>query len=46
MSIKKNINPLVWGGGAPKDPQLSKSLKALEWVFKSGWNEFDFSKST
>ena len=24
------------GGGGPKDPQLSKSLKALNWVFESG----------
>ena len=30
-----------WGG--PKDPQLSKLLNALKWVFKSDQNVFDVS---
>ena len=38
----KYFNPLS-PGGDPKDPQLSKAMKYLEQVFKSGQNMFDFS---
>ena len=33
------------GGGAPKDPQLSKSQNPLSWVFISDLNVSDFSNS-
>ena len=29
--------------GRPKDQQMSKWLHALLWVFKRGWNVFEFS---
>ena len=33
------------GRGGPRDPKLRKSLNALKWkwVFKNGWNMFNFS---
>ena len=33
----------VGGDVDPKDPKLLKSLNALKFLFKSGWNVFDFS---
>ena len=43
MPTTRANNPLSPGGRGPKDPQLSKSLNALKWVHKNGWNVFDFS---
>ena len=42
VSRKSGLTLCALGGG-PKDPQLSKSLNALKWVHKNGWNVFDFS---
>ena len=40
------LNPLWRGRGrGPKDPKLSKSLNALNWMIKRGWNVFDFQDS-
>ena len=38
------INPLCTGGG-PEDPQqqIAELFGNLKWLFKSGWNVFDFS---